>query len=123
MIARVLDYEEWSKMPEYMDAVVTNLRPGTSRICVVENAQGEIVAHWLLYPVLFAEDLWVHPDFRHKVSVGRKLWRMVHRCATELGFSHLVSAAPDADAQQLFNHPSLRSEPMPTMMVYPVRSL
>lgn len=124
MTARVLPYEEWHKIPEHMDPVLVGLRPGQSRICVVENEQGEIVARWLLYPVLFAEDLWVHPDYRQRVSVGRKLWRLVHRAATELGFGHLLVTAMDQEIRDLLAHPGVRSERMPdSMYVFPVQGV
>lgn len=124
MTARVLDYEEWHKCPDYMDAVLMTMKPGTSRICVVENEQGEIVARWLLYPVLFAEDLWVHPDYRKRVSVGRKLWRLVHRAATELGFGHMLVTAMDDEIKTLLAHPSVKAETMPnSMYVFPVQGV
>lgn len=121
MTARVLPYESWHLIPEHMDAVLQNMRPGTSRVCVVENEQGEIVARWLLYPVLFAEDLWIHPDYRQRVSVGRKLWRLVHRCAAELGFTQLVSAVVDDVPLPLLRHRRLQAETMPLMVTYPIR--
>lgn len=121
MIARVLPYESWDRLPEYMDAVVMNLRPGTSRVCVVENEQGDIVARWLLYPALMAEDLWVHPDYCQKVSVTRKLWRLVHRCAAELGFTQLVSAVVDDAPLPLLRHRRLNAETLPLMVTFPVR--
>lgn len=121
MTARVLPYESWDRLPDYMDPVLVNLRPGTSRVCVVENEQGEIVARWLLYPVLFAEDLYVDPRYRQNVSVTRKLWRLVHRCAAELGFTQLVSAVVDDVPLPLLRHKRLQAETMPLMVTYPVR--
>lgn len=121
MTARVLDYTEWDRLPGYMDEVLVHLRPGTSRICVVENEQGEIVGRWALYPVLFAEDLWIHPDHRQKVSVGRQLWRLVHRCAAELGFTRMVSTITDGELAGLVARAG--AETMPAMVTYPVREL
>lgn len=118
MTARVLPYEEWSKLPEYMDPVLIELTPKTCRMCVVEH-DGEIIGRWLLYPALFAEDLWVHPDYRKRVSVGRKLWRLVHRCAAELGFVRMVSSITDESMAGLVARAG--GETMPTMVTYPVR--
>ena len=121
LVARALEYEEWHKCPTYMDPVLVNMKPGASRVCVVENEQGEIVARWMLYPMLMAEDLWVHPDYRQRVSVGRKLWRLMHRCAGELGFARVVSAIVDDDTKGYLSHRRLEAEELPLMVTYPVR--
>lgn len=121
MTARVLDYAEWDRLPDYMDPVLTQIRPGQSRMCVVENDQGEIVARWLLYPALLAEDLWIHPDYRKRVSVGRKLWRLVQSAARELGFSEMVSTVMTDDVSALVAHPSLRTGLLPPMVAYTVK--
>jgi len=121
MTAMILPYERWSEIPEHMDAVMMTMRPGTSRICVVEH-EGQIVARWLLYPVLFAEDLYIHPDYRKRISVGRKLWRLVHRAASELGFGHMLATAMDQEIQDLLSHPLVKAEVMPSpMFVFPVQ--
>ena len=121
MTARVLPFEEWEKLPEYMDPVTMTLLPGRSRVCVVEH-EGEIIARWMLYPILLAEDLWIDPRYRKQVGVGRRLWRLAQSAAKELGFGHLVSAAVTEDAQQLVAHPFLRSEVLPGPLVaYPVK--
>ena len=124
MTSRVLEFEEWARLPEYMDPVLMTCRPGTSRMCVVENDEGEIVARWLLYPVLFAEDAWIDPRYRKRVGVTRRLWRLVQSAARDLGFGHMVSTAITDDAQRLLQHPSIQSEVMPgPMMVYPVKEV
>lgn len=124
MTARCLTYEEWHRLPEFMDAVLMEAKPGQSRMCVVEDEHGEIVARWLLYPVLMAESLWIRPDHRHKVSVGRKLWRLVHHAATELGFRRFVSVPMDDGIEAVLHHPSLKAELMPKFMVtFPVQEL
>ena len=121
MTARVLDYAEWDRLPDYMDPVLMRIRPVESRVCVVENDQGEIVARWLLYPALLAEDLWIHPDYRKRVSVGRKLWRLVQSAARELGFTQMVSSVMTDDVRALVTHPSMQSAVLPPMVVYPVK--
>lgn len=123
MTARVLEFEEWSRLPEYMDEVLKTLRPSTSRMCVVENEQGDIVARWLLYPALLAEDLWIDPRYRGKVSVGRKLWRLMHRAAAGLGFARVVSAVVDKELMPLVAHPKLGAEALPLMVTFPVRGV
>ncbi len=123
MISRVLEYEEWDRLPAEMDPVLMEAKPGQSRMCVVEDEHGEIVARWLLYPVLMAESLWIRPDYRNKVSVGRKLWRLVHRAASELGFKRFVSVPMDDGIDAVLN-PTLKAELMPKFMVtFPVREL
>lgn len=122
MTSRVLDYAEWHLVPEYMDDVLKTMRPGTSRVCVIEH-EGEIIARWLLYPVLMAEDIWIAPQYRQRVSVGRKLWRLMQRAATELGFSRVVSAVVDDTSRALLTNRGLKGEALPLLVTYPVRGV
>lgn len=117
MKSRVLEYEEWHKIPEYMDHVLVHLRPKECRMCVVEH-EGEIVGRWLLYPALLAEDLWIHPEYRKRVSVARRLWSIVHRCASELGYARMVSSVTDPAVTPLLLHEGI--EHLPLMVTYPV---
>jgi len=119
----VLPFEEWHRLPEYLDPVLVEARPGHTRICVIENEQGEIVARWLLYPALLAEDLWIDPRYRQKASVGRKLWRLMHSAAAGLGFARVVSAVVDTEMLPMVAHPRLGAEMLPTMVTFPVRGV
>lgn len=120
LVARVLPIAEWDRLPEYMNPVLMNAKPGASAMCVVED-KGEIVARWLLYPVLYAEDAWIAPAYRQRVSVTRRLWRLVHKAAAGLGYAHMVSTAMTDDAQQILAH--VRGvEVMPgPVMAFPVQ--
>jgi hypothetical protein len=119
VISRVLPFEEWHKLPEYMDPVLQEMRPGQSRVCVVEDENGNIIGRWMLYPALMAEDLWIDPSYRRKTSVARRLWSAMRAAASELGFARVVSAPMD-DGIRLVTHPSVRAEPLPPMVTYPV---
>ena len=122
MTARVLPYEEWSRLPEYMDPVTTTVTPSTARMCVVEDDAGEIVARWMVYTVCFAEDLWVRPSCRRRAGVWKLLWRQVHRAATELGFGTVLSTAWTPEAVSLLEHPSVGAELWPApLMAFPVK--
>jgi len=119
MTARILPFEEWHRLPEYMDPALMEMRPGQSRVCVIENKAGEIVGRWLLYPALLAEDLWIDPRYRRRIGVGRRLWRLMRSAARDLGFRRVVSAPMD-DGIRLVTHPSVRAERLPPMVTYPV---
>lgn len=122
MTARVLPIEEWDRLPEYMDPVLMNAKPGASAMCVVED-NGEIVARWLLYPVLYAEDLWIAPAYRKRSSVTVRLWRLVHRSAARLGFSWLVSTVVTQEAATAIDALA-GSQVMPGVtVVHPVRGV
>lgn len=117
MTARVLPIEEWDRLPEYMDPVLMQAKPSQSAMCVVENDEGEIVARWLLYPALLAEDAWIDPRYRRHAGVARKLWRVVTESARRLGFTHAIAHPTTEYAHRILRK---RAEAMPMSVVFPM---
>lgn len=103
MIARVLEYEEWHRIDASLDPILVELRPGTSRICVVED-EGEIVARWILMPILHAECIWIAPHKRKTGRVGAKLLRLMKSTARALGFSVVMTASDSEEVTKLLAH-------------------
>lgn len=121
--SRVLPYDEWERLPEYMDAVTMRLRPSECRMCVVEDAHGRIIAHSMLYPSLYAEDTHIEPEWRKHPAVCRALWRLMHRSAAELGHAFMVSTVFSEEARALLLHDRVRGEIIHgQQIVFPVRS-
>ena len=118
-IARVLPFAEWERLPESLDPMLAAMAPGSCRVCVVEE-DGEIVAHWLLFPVLHAECVWIAPKKR-KGSVARRLLRIMKAAAKDLGFDRVWSNTTQDDVTQLMSHPALHALIVPGLpFVIPV---
>ena len=117
--SRVLPFEEWAKLPESLDPMLMGMRPGTCRVCVVER-DGEIVAHWLLFPVLHAECVWIAPQERRGM-VARRLLRIMRSAARSLGFDRVWSGTTEASVTRLMTHKALNAAVVPGLpFVMPV---
>lgn len=121
MTARVLPIEEWDRLDEKLDPILTELSPVTSRVCVVEDDNGEIVARWLLIPLLHAECIWIAPEKRKTARVGYRLLELMKRTARSLGFDRVQTAAIDDDVVKLLAHPRIGAQIVPGLpFVLPV---
>lgn len=113
MTARVLPIEEWDRLDEELDPILTELSPVTSRVCVVEDDNGEIVARWLLFPVLHAECIWIAPEKRKTGRVALKLLNLMRGTARSLGFDRVMTASIDDNVTKLMAHPRMRARIVP----------
>jgi hypothetical protein len=113
MTERVLNYEEWHRLPEELDPILADLSPVKSRVCVIEE-DGEIVARWILMPVLMAECVWIAPA-RRGTRVGLRLLDLMKRTARSLGFERVRVASVSASVTKLLANPKLRTEPVPAL--------
>ena len=113
MTARVLDYAEWDRLPEELDPLLMDLKPGQSRVCVIED-NGEIVARVILMSVLMAECLWVAPE-RRRTRVGLKLLNLMKRTARSLGYQRVRTASISEDVTKLMCNPRIRAEAIPAL--------
>lgn len=84
--SRELEPDEFEKLKElwpFKDAGVTP-SPNSMKFIVVEK-DGEIIGYWGLISVIHAEPLWIHPEHRKNIGVGRALWRGVVGILRKLG--------------------------------------
>jgi len=97
MTTRILPPEEWPRLVgTEAERFWPFLRPETSKIVVVEK-DGAIVGCHVLTQVLHAECLWIHPDYRQKSSVGRRLWATVQEVARSFNvYAFMTHAVDDA---------------------------
>jgi hypothetical protein len=73
---RLLPPEEWPRLAgTAADGLWQHCRPDHTRMVVVEDAEGVIVACTVLYHVVHAECPWIAPDARRSAAVGRALLR------------------------------------------------
>lgn len=123
MTARVLNYEEWDRLPEEIDPILMNIQPGTSKVCVIEE-HGEIVARWILMPVLLAECVWIAPERRKTPRVALRLLDLMKRTARSLGYAHVRTASISEDVTKLHCHPRLGAKVVPGLpFVIPVEDV
>ena len=95
MTARVLPPEEWPRLEgTEAEALWPHLDPSRAQIVVMEE-DGTIIATQTLMWVLHAECWWVHPTWRGRLSVIRKLWASVQCVARKMGAKTLATAATD----------------------------
>ena len=104
---RVLPTEELSRLVDIQtgtnEAIWERLGP-SAKVVVVER-EGEIVGCHALVPVLHAECLWVHPDYRGKAAVPRRLWIGVRTSAREeFGVRSFATTALNEDIRRLLEH-------------------
>lgn len=94
MIVRSLPVGEWERLRgvcELGDAVPF-MDPSRATIMVVEDGD-RIVGCWALLTMEHAEGVWIHPDYRQKTSVARRLWRFMQQLARERGVTRVQTGA------------------------------
>lgn len=102
MIARLLPREEWPRLSgSELGDVWPYLHPEHTKVLVVENEEGEIVATWSFTHLAHVEGLWLDPAVRGKAAVARKLWLMLQELARSEGVTHVVTQVVSADVMQL----------------------
>lgn len=104
MTTRILPPDEYPRLNGTEAEQAWPLLTDAARVVVVEH-DGAIVGCHLLQPVLHAECLWIHPDYRKKASVARRLWMGVRKTVAEqfhVGWFHTACAS--ADVEQLLTH-------------------
>lgn len=116
MTSRTLEITEWDRLDESLDPILMGLRPGASRVLVVED-DGVIVGRLLLFPVLHAECLWIAPEYRKKPSVLRRLLNSMKSGAQSLGFDRVWGASDSEAMTKILAHPKLGGIPIPALSV------
>lgn len=101
MVTRELPPSEWARL-QGMDLAeaVPYLVPDRDVVLVVEDGD-RIVGCWALVTVRHAEGVWIHPDYRGKTSVARRLWVHMGAIARRLGVSRVVTGADDPGIARL----------------------
>lgn len=101
MTTRILPPAEWPRLAGTEAAALWPLLdPAKAQIVVVE-VDGAIVATHTLMWVLHAECLWVHPAWRGRLRVLRRLWATVQAVARAMGAQTLATAACDDGVRAL----------------------
>lgn len=116
MTTRILPPAEWPKLAgTEAETLWPTLDPEHARIVVVER-EGEIVGCHVLFMVMHAECLWVHPDLRGK-GVARQLWDAVQVEARSVGARGLITGAATDHVRNIMTHIGGSKMPVEQWMV------
>lgn len=81
MTARILPFEEWSKLAHTdLVSALPDLDPARVQILVIED-NADVIGCWAMAWCLHAECLWIDPQRRGKGGVLRKLLRAMRTFA------------------------------------------
>lgn len=101
MTSRELPRAEWAKLAETPIAAVLESLPENTRIVVVEDAAGTVVATWALIQYVHVEGVWVDQAHRKHGVVAGRLLREMRRVATDWGASVVLTGAIDDEVRGL----------------------
>jgi len=95
MIVRELPVTEWSRLAQTdLGQSVPYLLPEKATILVVEEGD-EIIGCWAVLTIPHAEGVWIHPRYRGKTSVARRLWTAMQQTVERMGFTRVQTGACD----------------------------
>lgn len=104
MTTRILPREEWPRLVgTEAEALLPTLDPEKAAIVVVED-DGAIVGCHVLFTMLHAECLWIHPEHRGRASAARRLWAAVQDEARAIGATALITGAANDRVRGLLAH-------------------
>lgn len=119
---RILPPDEWARLGETdadLGQILQWFRPERTRISVVENESGQIVGCWAAVQWWHAEGVWIHPAYRQRVSVARRLWRQMRAIVMGDGEGAVITGAADPMMTALLTRQ--RATPLPQEYVLCLR--
>lgn len=104
MTTRILPAAEWSRLAGTEADTVWQTLPASACVVAVEDGD-QIVGCHVLIPVLHAECLWIHPDYRKRFRVAARLWSAVKaEAVSRFGAMGFQTAAVDDTVRGLLDH-------------------
>ena len=102
MITRILPPSEYQKLlgTELGILVESGRIPENTEVLVVEDGD-RIVGCWSLMRYYHCEGIWIHPDYRLKPSVTRRLWTGMQDLAAMKGINVLLTGCLQRKIQRL----------------------
>ena len=95
MMVRPLPVGEWDRLAHTdLGQSLAFVLPEKTEILVVEEGD-EIIGCWAVLAIPHAEGLWIHPRYRGKTSVARKLWTAMQATIARMGFTRVQTGACD----------------------------
>lgn len=95
MQIRSLPPVEWGRLAHTdLGQSLAYVLPEKTDVLVVEEGD-EIIGCWAVLTIPHAEGVWIHPDYRGKTSVARKLWTAMRQTVERMGFTRVQTGACD----------------------------
>lgn len=117
MTSRLLPREEWHRLEPGIRDALAHFDPELTRVVVVEH-EGEIVGNWVVTTLVHLEGAWVHPEYRKRASVARRLLKATMAEASKGSPRWVMTGAETQDvADLLTKHLKAVHVPMDTYIV------
>lgn len=101
MTTRLLPADEWPKLAgTLLDPAWRAFDPVQARVLVVEEGS-RIVGCAALFPAWHAEGAWIAPEYRGRLSVGRRLWVGMRRLWADLRIAEVLCMSTSAEGRKL----------------------
>lgn len=113
MRVRELPYAEWSRLAEETQApqIAPALGRGGTVVLVVEDAAGWIQACATVALIPHVDSLWVRPDARRNLGVGRALMRAILGTAHKFG-PYFIASAETPEVASMWERMGARRSPL-----------
>lgn len=101
MNTRILPPDEWPRLRgTELEALWPLLDREHARVIAIED-HSRIVGCWAVYPLVHVEGVWIHPEYRRRGGVARRLLSMMRRVARGMGARAVQTAAVTEDVVAL----------------------
>lgn len=122
MRERILPRAEWHRLDINPDlrSVWPFLRPEDTRVVVVEDDAGEILATWMVVRTVHVEGVWVREDYRKRSTrLVRLLFQGMYAAARAFGVRNVWTSAGSPEVERLLEKGN-RARPAPKSYVMSV---
>lgn len=122
LVTRILPPAEYPRLADTESAEFIPLLTESSKVLVIED-DGRIVGCEIFQLILHGEGLWIHPDYRGKTSVARRLWVGMKKTVKEhFGVQWFATSAATPQVHDLLVHVGAVRVPVENYMVPVCRS-
>lgn len=117
MTSRLLPREEWPKLADLQaSTLLPYVPPDDAQMVVVEDGD-RIVGVWAVLRITHLEGLWIHPDYRGRVSVARRLLVTTLAAARRWAPQWVMTGANDDCVRRMLDHVGAVKLPMDTYVM------
>ena len=96
-IVRVLPEAEWPRLASTDMQMAQIQKAATTGGVIVVEDEDTIIACGAVMLCAHLEGVWVHPDYRRSVSVGRKLWTAIKKSLAAFGVTGFYGSTVSLD--------------------------
>jgi hypothetical protein len=100
LTTRIVPRDEWTTVLAGTElGSVASIMPEETHVIAVEDETGRLMGCWSLTRMWHAEGIYIAPEVRQQVSVGRRLLVAMKYLASKMGTHVILSAAKRDDDQ------------------------